>query len=314
MDLASERREDRRHLARALALTSAVLLVEVAGGFLSGSLALLADAAHMLADAGALLLSYAAMTLADRRATDRHTFGLHRAEILAAFVNAELLLVLAGLLLWKAWERFIAPPAVESGLMLAVAAGGLGANLAALGLLHRSSRRSLNVRAAVLEVWTDLLASTGVVGAAVAIRWTGWHWIDPAVSAAIAIAILPRTFRLLRESGHILLEGSPGELDLPRLRERVLSIDGVEDVHDLHVWTLTSGLHSASLHIRAAHDSPRGEVLRAVRECLRQEAGVDHATIQVEWGPSANCETTEHEFDERPRQDASNRPLPGANG
>ncbi|MGH7818684.1 MAG: cation diffusion facilitator family transporter [Candidatus Binatia bacterium] len=286
----------RRRVRAALLVTASLFVAEVIGAFFSGSLALLADATHMMTDVGALMLSYAAMTLADRPATQKHTFGLHRAEILAAFVNAEILLVISGFIFWEAWRRFADPPAIHTGLMLAVAVVGLAGNLVSLRLLHGEHRESLNVRAAYVEVLTDALASAGVIAAAIVIFVTGWTWVDAVASAVIGIVIVPRTIHLLRESAHILLEGSPGEIDLPGLREQVLRIDGVEEIHDLHVWTLTSGVHSASVHIRAADDSPRGEVLRAVQNCLRDEAGVRHATVQVEWGPSARCEMTEHEF------------------
>jgi cobalt-zinc-cadmium efflux system protein len=293
-----DRRTHKRRLGLALIVTVSVLVIEVIGGLLSGSLALLADAAHMMTDAGALTLSYAAMTLAERRSTKRHTFGLHRAEILAAFINAEILLVVSGFIFYEAWRRFFTPHEIHVGLMLAVAVVGLAANVVSLRLLHGAHRHSLNIRAAYLEVLADFLSSAGVIVAALLIHFTGWNWLDALASAAIGVIIVPRTAYLLRESAHILLEGSPVDVDLQRLRDRILAIEGVEDVHDLHVWTLTSGLHSASVHIRAAEDSPRGQVLKTVRVCLREEAGVDHATVQVEWGPSAECETTEHEFDE----------------
>jgi cobalt-zinc-cadmium efflux system protein len=284
-----ERDSRKRSLLGALALTVAILLVEVAGGLFSHSLALLADAAHMFADIGALLLAYAALTLAGRAPTGRHTFGLYRAEILAAFVNAQVLLVVALYVGYEAVRRFRQPVEIHTGAMLWVAAAALLGNILSMGLLSRGSASSLNMRAAYLEVFTDMLSSLAVLGAAIAIPLTGWRWLDAAVSAGVALFILPRAIGLLKQSAHILLEGAPGEIDLPALRQDLLNLPGVEELHDLHCWTLTSGLHSASVHIRASADTGRAEVLAAVQKLLKEEAGVDHATIQLEWGSEMTC-------------------------
>jgi len=284
-----DRREWRRRVRAALLLTIGVLLVEVAGGIGSRSLALLADAAHMFADIAALTLAYAAMSLAERPATGRHSFGLYRAEVLAAFVNAELLLLMSGWIFVEAIGRFRQPVPVRGGLMFAVAAIGLAANLVALRLLSHGHKESLNMRAAHLEVANDLAGSVAVVGAAIVIPRTGWVWLDPAVSVAVAIFILPRAVSLLKQSAHILLEGTPREIDVRAMRERVLDIEGVEALHDLHFWTLTSGLHSASVHVRVSEHASRDEILRSVQRLLREEAGVDHATIQVEQGSETTC-------------------------
>jgi cobalt-zinc-cadmium efflux system protein len=259
-------------------------------------LALLADAAHMLTDVGALMLSYAAATLAERPSTTRHTFGLHRAEILAAFVNAEVLLLASGFIFYEAYQRLSQPPDVKTGLMIGVAVAGLAANLLSMRLLHGGQEESLNVKAAYLEVLTDMLGSLGVIGAALVMARTGWYWVDPLVSAGIGLFIVPRTVSLLRESAHVLLEGTPIGIDLLGLRGDMMAVPGVEEVHDLHVWTLTSGMHSATAHVRVLTDSPRGDVLRAVQQLLRDRAGVEHATIQVEWGEGAACDCTEHTF------------------
>lgn len=279
----------RKRLGIALCLTLSFFVLEVVGGIISGSLALLADAFHMFTDVAGLVLSYAAMSLADRPPTGRHSFGLYRAEILAAFINAQLLLVISGYILFEAYRRFREPRVVETGLMLVVAAGGLVSNLIAMKILRTGQGESLNVRAAHLEVVTDMLSSLGVIGAALLMRPTGWYWLDPAVSAAIGLVILPRTLSLLRDSSHILLEGTPGEVDLDILRRRLLSLSGVEEVHDMHLWTLTSGVHSASVHIRAAADRPREEILSAVRKLLEEHAVVDHATVQVETSSGDEC-------------------------
>ncbi len=294
---ASEREGRRRRLRAALALTAGVLALEIAGGVVSGSLALLADAAHLFADIAALILAYAAITVAGRAPTGRHSFGLYRAEILAAFVNAEILLLMAVGILVEAVLRFSSPVPVRTGVMLWVALAALAANLAAMRLLSpgpghghgHGAGENLNMHAAYLEVFTDTLGSAAVLAAAIAIPRTGWLWLDPAVSAAVALFILPRAASLLKQSAHILLEGSPGGIDLAAVRDAVLRVKGVEAIHDLHLWTLTSGVHSASVHIRAAAETPRGEVLLAVQQVLKAAAGVDHATIQVEWGSEMTC-------------------------
>jgi cobalt-zinc-cadmium efflux system protein len=286
-------REARRSRMRtALIITVAVLAAEIVGGILSHSLALLADAAHMFADIGALTLAYAAMTVATRAPTGRHTFGLYRAEVLAAFVNAELLIVVALFIGYEAILRARQPVPVHAGLMLWVGLAALAGNGLSASLLAGGQAASLNVRAAYLEVFTDLLGAVAVVIIAIAIPRTGWQWLDPALSAAIALFILPRAVGLLRQTLHILLEGAPGEIDLPALRKELLEVPGVEQIHDLHFWTLTSGLHSASVHIRASSESPRAELLGAVQELLRVRAGVDHATIQVEWGSEMTCHSS----------------------
>jgi cobalt-zinc-cadmium efflux system protein len=284
----------RGRLKAALFLTVGVLLVEVAGGLLSGSLALLADAAHMFTDVAALTLAWAGMALSGRAPTSRHTFGFARAEVLAAFVNAQLLLVASAAILWEAWRRFHAPAPVRTDWMLAVAAVGLAANLVAIGLLRRSRAENLNLRAAYLEVLTDALGSVAVlVGAAVMAR-TGWWGLDALLSAAIAALVLPRAVGILREAAHILLEGAPAEIDVPALRARILRVPGVEAIHDLHFWTLSSGKHSASLHIRAAGGSARDEILAAVQSALAEAAGLDHCTVQVEQGEDPACRSAAH--------------------
>jgi len=287
--LVTDRAGGRRRLRAAIAVTVGVLLVEVVGGLLSHSLALLADAAHVFADIGALTLAYAAATLAERAPTGRHTFGLYRAEVLAAFVNAQVLLLMALFIGYEAVRRLTHPIAIHAGLMLAIGAVALAGNMVSVLLLARGRNANLNLRAAYLEVVMDALGALAVVAAAVAIPATGWTWIDPALSGAIALVILPRAVGLLRQSAHILLEGTPGEIDVPALRRQLSEISGVEEVHDLHFWTLTSGLHSASVHIRASTDIPRAELLAAVQRLLQEQAGVAHATIQVEWGSEMTC-------------------------
>ncbi len=286
---ATDRASQRGRIRAALILTISVLVLEVAGGFAAGSLALLADAAHMFTDVAALTLAWAGMALSDRAPTRRHTFGLARAEVLAAFVNAQLLLLAGAGILWEAWRRFQSPAPIRTGLMLAIAAAGLAANVAAIVLLRSARRDNLNMRAAYLEVVTDALSSVGVLAGAAVMARTGWFGLDAIVSAGIAILVLPRALGILREAAHILLEGAPAEIDLASLRAEILALPDVEAVHDLHFWTLTSGQHSASVHIRAAAASSRSEVLRRVQLVLRDRAGIDHATIQVELEDDADC-------------------------
>lgn len=282
----------RGRLRAALLITVVVLAVEFAGGWISGSLALLADAAHLFADVAALTLAYAGVVLSERAPTRRHTFGLARAEVLAAFVNAQLLVVASAGILFEAWRRFRQPPVIQTGLMLVVAAIGLTANLFAAGLLHGGRRGSLSLRAAYWEVMTDALGSVAVIVGAVVISQTGWYGLDALLSGAIALLILPRGIGILREAAHILLEGAPDDVDMPLLRARILDVPGVEAIHDLHCWTLTSGQHSASVHIRASASTPRSEVLACVQRVLSEDAGVDHATIQVEQGEEVACHVT----------------------
>lgn len=279
-------------LRSALLLTIAVLAVELVGGWISGSLALLADAAHLFTDVAALTLAYAGVALAERAPTRRHTFGLARAEVLAAFVNAQLLLVASAGILFEAWRRFRQPPAIQTTLMLWIAAIGLAANLLAVALLHGGRRGSLTLRAAYLEVLTDALGSVAVIVGALVMSATRWYGLDSLLSAAIALLILPRAVGILREAAHILLEGTPDEVDMPLLRRRILEVPGVEEIHDLHCWTLTSGLHSASVHIRASAAAPKSHVLAGVQGVLRDGAGVDHATIQIEQGEEVACHVT----------------------
>lgn len=284
----------RGRMRSALVLTIAVLAVEIAGGIASHSLALIADAAHLFADLASLALAYAAMTVAERAPTGKHTFGLYRAEILAAFVNAQVLLVMGIGILVEAVVRFASPVPVHTGVMLGVAAFALAANFASMRLLSHghAHKESLNIHAAYLEVFTDLLGSGAVLLAALVIPRTGWLWLDAAVSALVAAAILPRAVSLLRQSAHILLEGAPGNINASQVRESLLGIPGIEAIHDLHFWTLTSGLHSASVHILAVAGASRDELLPRVQRLLLDRAGVDHATIQVEQGGDVVCLST----------------------
>ena len=272
----------RGHLAAVLAITMVVLVVEVAGAALSGSLALLADAGHVLADGAGIGLALLAVRFAVRPATPQRTFGYYRLEILAAVVNAVLLFGVAGFVLVEAWRRFTEPPEVASGLMLAVAAAGLVANAASMWLLRDGQRHSLNVRGAYMEVWADLMGSVAVLAAAVVIALTGFQAADPIASAVIGLAILPRTWRLLREAVDVLLEAAPKGVDLDEVRRHLLETPGVTDVHDLHAWTITSGLPVLSAHVVLERGGDAGKVLDGLGDCLAGHFDIGHSTFQLE--------------------------------
>jgi cation diffusion facilitator family transporter len=276
----------RKRLILALTIAFGVLVVQLVGAWISGSLALLADAGHVLADAGGVALALVATTLAQRPASDRRTFGWQRLEILAAAVNAVLLLGVAGFVLVEGIRRLGDAPAVAPVPMLAVAVVGLVANAGAMALLHRGQRESLNVRGAYLEVLADLLGSVAVVVAAGVILVTGWYTADPVASIVIGLFILPRTWILLREALDVLLEATPRDVDLAEVRRHMIDVEGVLDVHDLHAWTITSGLPMLSAHVvvseRVLADGHGGIVLDRLGNCLSRHFDVEHSTFQLE--------------------------------
>jgi cobalt-zinc-cadmium efflux system protein len=275
-----------RHRARlwwAAGLLAAFMLVEAASAIATGSLALLSDAGHMFTDVLGIAMALAAITAAGRAATDSHrTFGLYRLEVLAALANAALLTVVAGVVLVQAVRRFTDPPDVPAGSMLAVAAGGLVINLIAFALLRSGAKESINVRGAYLEVIGDLLGSAGVIVAAVIIAVTGWQYADPIAAVAVALMILPRTVALGREAVRILVQAAPEHLDITRVRARLAAVPGVCDVHDLHVWTLTSGMDVASAHLSLEPAAELATVLSTARDALHDDFDIEHATLQVE--------------------------------
>jgi cobalt-zinc-cadmium efflux system protein len=292
------RREDRSlecvHLTPALArhtrplkivlvLTGTFMVVEAVGGWLANSLALLADAGHMLTDVAATSLALFAAWIARRPATPARTFGYLRMEILAALVNGAVLFVLAGLIVWDAARRIAAPPAVEPRILFGVAAAGLVVNVIAARLLHAGHRHSLNVRGAYLHVLGDLLGSVGALAAGVIILATGWTVADPLISIGIALLILVGAWRLIRESVDVLLEATPRHIALGEVRRRLSSIPGVADVHDLHVWTLTSGVVAMSGHAVVADPGNTQRVLATAQDRLA-ELGIHHVTMQLEQG------------------------------
>lgn len=289
----------RGRLALVLGLTVAVLAAEVVGSVLSGSLALLADAGHMATDAVGIALALGAVTLAQRPARGRRTFGWQRMEILAAVANGLLLLAVAGYVLVEAVRRIGDPPDLESGLMLGVAAVGLAVNLVSLAVLHRGRQESLNIRGAYLEVLADALGSVAVIVAAVVILTTGWTWADAVASVLIGFLVLPRAWHLLREALDVLLEAAPRGVDLDDVRAHILEVDGVLDVHDLHAWTITSGMPVLSAHVvvtdgalAAGHG---GRVLDALCECLGEHFDVEHCTFQLEGVAHAGHEAPVHD-------------------
>jgi cobalt-zinc-cadmium efflux system protein len=281
-----------------LALTTTVLIAELIGGWITGSLALLADAGHMFTDVAGITLAILAVTFASRPATVERTYGYYRLEILAAVINAVLLFGVAAFILVEAWQRWTNPPAVEGGLMLAFAAVGLVANVIGLFLLRSGSKASLNVKGAYLEVLGDTLGSLAVIVAAIIIATTGWQRADIVASVAVALMILPRTWTLLREATDVLLEAAPKGTDLAQIREHILDVPGVLDAHDLHVWTLTSGIPVLSVHVVVADDviahGTGGEVLDALGDCLAHHFDVEHCTFQLEPAGHADHEHATH--------------------
>lgn len=272
----------RGRLVWALGLTLTYMVAEVVGGLLTGSLALLADAAHMLTDAGGLALALVAIRFGERPATPQRTYGYLRAEVLSALANAVVLLVLTVYILYEAYRRFLDPPEVIGGPMLAVAAVGLIVNLISMRLLSGGSSESLNIKGAYFEVLADMLGSLGVIVAALIVMATGWRLADPIIGAGIGLFIVPRTWSLLRQVTHILLEGTPPQVDVALLGRRLAEIPGVTEVHDLHVWTITSGLDAMSGHLAVSETQDAARVLRQARQILADEFKVDHVTIQIE--------------------------------
>ena len=271
-----------------LALTAVFLVAEVVGGFLSNSLALLADAGHMLTDVAALALSLFVAWFSRQPSTPEKTYGYLRWEILAAFLNGATLLLVSVAILWEAVARFRTPEPLEDGLMLWVAVGGLLVNVLAAWILKPSSESSLNVRGAYLHILGDLLGSVGTVAAALIIRTTGWTLADPIASVVMTLLIVRGAWRLTRESVDVLLEATPGHIDLGRVRDRLERVPGVADVHDLHVWTVTSGLVAMSAHAVVPDVTASQGVLERMHAAMR-ELGIEHVTVQLEQRAMAEC-------------------------
>ena len=272
-----------RPLWIAFGLTLAFLLVEFAGALLTNSLALLSDAAHMMTDVLALGISLFAIRLSRRPADARRTYGYARMEALGAVANGGLLFVVAGYILWAAIDRFREPPEVATGGMLVIAVVGLVVNLISMRLLRAGAGESLNIKGAYLEVWSDMLGSVGVILGALAIRYTGWTVIDPVLAVLIGLWVLPRTWVLLRQAGHVLMQGVPAGLDLDAVRAAMLEQPGVAEVHDLHAWALGSREPILTAHVLLDESAIAGDVVRAqVAEMLRARFHVGHSTLQLE--------------------------------
>lgn len=279
----------------ALGLTSTFLIIEVIGGLLTQSLALLSDAAHMFTDTAALAIALAAIQVAKRPADQKRTFGYHRFEILAAAFNALLLFAVAFYIVYEAWLRIQQPAEVQSVGMLAIAVVGLGINLLAMYLLVGGQKESLNIKGAYLEVLSDAQGSVGVIIGAVVIMVTGWQWVDSVIAVAIGFWVLPRTWILLRDSLHILLEGVPANVDLDQINADLSQLDGVQEVHDLHVWALTSGKASLTAHL-VIPELDLQQVLQAARQLLAHEHQLHHVTLQCEREPCDMANKDTHQF------------------
>lgn len=266
----------------ALALTATFLIAEVIGALATKSLALLSDAAHMFTDTAALAVSLAAMRVAKRVADRRRTFGYQRFEILAAAFNATVLFMVAMYILIEAYQRLRSPQPIASSAMLIIASVGLVVNLISMRLLKAASKESLNVKGAYLEVWSDMLGSIGVIIAALLIKWTGKLWIDSLIAAGIGLWVLPRTWTLLKESINVLLQAVPAGIDIEDLERTLLGAEGVLEVHDLHVWSLTSGKHVLSVHIVADLSVFEEQAILAQVDALVRRLGISDTTIQIE--------------------------------
>jgi cobalt-zinc-cadmium efflux system protein len=285
---------NRGRLAAVLLLSLAVLGIEAVGGIAANSLALLADAGHMLTDVAGLGLALLAIWFAGRPATSGRTFGSLRIEILAAGVNAVVLFGVAVVVLAGAWRRLAEPPEIASGLMLGVALLGLTANAASLFLLRDAQRTSLNMRGAYLEVMGDFAGSAAVIVAALVIVVTGWTQADAVASALIGLLILPRTVRLLRDATDILLEATPKGIDMDRVRRHILEAPGVVDCHDLHAWTITSGMNVLSAHVVLGAGADPAVTLDALCACLSDDFDIEHSTFQLETADRRRLEEASH--------------------
>lgn len=280
-----------RPLKIALAIVLGIMIIEVIGGILSNSLALLGDAGHMLVDALALRLSLFALTLARRPPTPSKTFGYHRAEIMAALINGTILVLVSIYIFYEAYQRFIEPPTVETPVLLATASVGLVANLAAMWLLRRMSQRSLNIRAAFWHIIGDTISSVGVIIGGIIITFTGWYTADPVIAVFIGIIILWGAVRIVRESTNILLEAVPKHIQTDDVIETMRNVPGVEEVHDIHIWTITSGIHALSAHLTIEEQtiSQSAEIVQAVNKALSENFNITHTTLQLECEKCESC-------------------------
>ena len=286
---AHARAANRRRLSIVLALAGAYMVAEAIGGIVTNSLALLADAGHMLSDVAALALSLFAIRIAERPPTPRRSYGYYRTEILAALANGATLVAISAFIFIEAWKRFRDPPEVEGALVMWIAVGGLLVNLVGLWILGGGRDESLNVRGAWLHVLSDALGSVGVILAGFLIWAFGWAWADPAVSVVIGILVVLSSWHLLRETVSVLMEGAPAHIDMDAVRDEIAGFPSVFAVHDLHVWSITSGMVALSAHVRVTDELHCNVVLAGLRERLHQRFGIDHVTIQVEHEGFGDC-------------------------
>jgi cobalt-zinc-cadmium efflux system protein len=280
----TQREGNKKGLLIALFVTTGIMFAEFFGGLFTNSLALLSDAGHMLSDASSLLLSVVALWIASRPATPKKTFGFYRFEVLAALFNGVTLFVIAGFIVWEAFERFMEPPTVSSGTMILIACIGLGANLISAWSLLRNGdvKENVNVRSAYLHVLGDALGSVGAIVAGIVMMVFGWYIADPIISVIVALLILKSAWGVISHSFHILMEGTPQSVNHEDVKEALESIHGVIDVHDLHIWTITSGLHSLTCHLLVQEDHPSQSILQEAIRTLSDRFHIDHSTIQIE--------------------------------
>jgi len=282
METESAAYQNKKKLKLVLALTLTYLIAEVAGGILTNSLALLADAGHMLTDVAGLAFALFAINTAHRSPSRKYSYGYYRTEILAALANALVLIGISFYILYEAWQRFLDPPDVAGKPMLIVASIGLLVNIIGTWILHEGSKESLNMKGAYFEVLSDMLTSIGVIVAAIIMWTTGWYYADPILSAAIGLFILPRVWVLLKDAVEILLEATPKDIDLEELETGLRKIEGVKGLHDLHVWTLTSGVNALSVHLVIRTGLPNNAILKTVQDYIAKRFNITHTTIQLE--------------------------------
>jgi cobalt-zinc-cadmium efflux system protein len=278
-------------LSATLALVLLYMVAELIGGWLANSLTLLADAGHMLSDAAALGLSLFAASIARRPPTAQHSYGYYRAEILAALANGALLAAISLWVIVEAYHRLWDKSAVQGPLMMGIAVGGLVVNCIGLWLLHPGQGASINIRGAWLHVLSDLLGSLAAIAGAALIWAYGWNWADPLASAAISLLIIYSSWGLLKEAIGVLMEGTPSHVDLDQVREAIATVPGIEDVHDLHIWTITSGMEALSGHVVTSDGQPAPQLLAELRKLLHDKFGIDHITIQIEPPNFDDCRT-----------------------
>jgi len=273
-----------RALMSAFVLTTSFLVIEIIGGVFAGSLALLSDAAHMFTDATALILALGAIWIGKHPVDSQRTFGYYRFEILSALFNATLLFVTAFYILFEAYQRFKTPHEIQSKTMLVIAISGLGINLLSMFLLHDGKDSNLNIKAAYLDVLGDMLGSIGVIVGSLIIYWKDWLWIDPLIGAGIGLWILPRTWGVIKESINILLEGVPEGIELTAVSQAINQVKGVKEVHDLHIWSISSGRINSIMHVVCEEpiNVKSFEIIQLINELLAKKFNIHHSTIQLE--------------------------------